>query len=249
MAGESVRQSRRILFYGDYPYGSDKDPFKMIIRPAVEACNYNAVRGDHLNHADKDVAELMLDEIKRADLVALDMTVGSKDLQFIAGYGMAVKTPVLYLLERNARVSSIKISNPWVFVFQLDDRDWIKHTVERFSLLLRDHFQYSMVPASNRIVRKTDNQEHIEQTSEAIDKAIQSIHKSNEHFDEETELAILELELGRRLLEAPQFSAELAQRLLVGSMSMILSKVSDNLVTIAVTSALTAAITLLKAGV
>lgn len=104
------------------------------------------------------------------------------------------------------------------------------------------------IPAANRLVTRTDNQELIEKTSELVDTALQRIRESNEHFDPETEQAVLELELGRRLLETPQFSAELVERLLVSTMRTILAKVSDNLITVAVSAAVSAAITLLKVG-
>lgn len=126
---------------------------------------------------------------------------------------------------------------------------FIDYILRDFDRGLEKPASLETIPAADRLVTRTDNQDLIEETSELVDTALQKIEQSNEHFDPETERAIYELQLGRRLLEAPQFSAQLAERLLVSSMNKILSKISDNIVNIAVSAAVSAAVALIKAGI
>ena len=98
-----------------------------------------------------------------------------------------------------------------------------------------------MTPASDRYVPLDHNSRELSELKVKLDDAIEGLRGINEEIDTETAVKIIELEAGRRLLEADRTNVALLEPLVLGALKFLSKRAFSVTVDALILAALTAA--------
>jgi nucleoside 2-deoxyribosyltransferase len=121
------------------PIGEENSPtrtrsdklLRHIITPVCEACGYETIRVDKVNH-NESITEKIINYLEESDLVIADVTDVNPNVFFEIGYRKALGRHIIHLSEKTTKLP-FDIATINTFPYDLNDLDSVEQLRERLT--------------------------------------------------------------------------------------------------------------------